>query len=205
MRNCAHPTPFEPLIFHLCCCFCSNRHFTVPMCSFVYGNYHHVSMIKRNKSFYLYLPVLSDPGTLDERILSRKKSAVNLFREYFARVMKMCSVPTPVAKIPHPLQHHNQQRQLQEQHQEVDSSPSSSSGEGVTAQSNNEGCWTLGPPICSDVKGPELYPILFEPPRRRIFGKLATNPFNKPANAQPPEPGGESVLQGVPLYCSSLI
>ncbi|VDP32506.1 unnamed protein product [Heligmosomoides polygyrus] len=145
-------------------------------------------MIKRNKSFYLYLPVLSDPGTLDERILSRKKSAVNLFREYFARVMKMCSVPTPVAKIPHPLQHHNQQRQLQEQHQEVDSSPSSSSGEGVTAQSNNEGCWTLGPPICSDVKGPELYPILFEPPRRRIFGKLATNPFNKPANAQPPEP-----------------
>lgn len=108
--------------------------------------------------------------------------------EYFARVMKMCSVPTPVAKIPHPLQHHNQQRQLQEQHQEVDSSPSSSSGEGVTAQSNNEGCWTLGPPICSDVKGPELYPILFEPPRRRIFGKLATNPFNKPANAQPPEP-----------------
>ncbi|KAK6021217.1 hypothetical protein OSTOST_13119, partial [Ostertagia ostertagi] len=94
--------------------------------------------------------------------------------EYFARVMKMCTIPTPESTVQH--------------NQQADTSASSSSTEATTIQARGDSCWTLGPPICSEVKGPELYPILFEPPKRRIYGKLASNPFNKPANTQPPEP-----------------
>nr|CDJ82886.1 Protein ZK1128.3 [Haemonchus contortus] len=95
--------------------------------------------------------------------------------EYFARVMKMCTAQTSTTAI-------------QRTHQMDTSASSSSTEEGTAVQARGDSCWSLGPPICSDVKGPELYPILFEPPKRRIFGKLASNPFNKPANTQPPEP-----------------
>ncbi|WKY03123.1 hypothetical protein Q1695_016435 [Nippostrongylus brasiliensis] len=105
--------------------------------------------------------------------------------EYFARVMKMCSIPTPPVVIPRPMQQ-LQPQQIQQQPNAGSVSSSSSDGNsGQAAKGDN--CWTLGPPICTEAKGPELYPILFEPPKRRIFGKMATNPFTKPANTQPPE------------------
>ncbi|KAK5973691.1 hypothetical protein GCK32_013912 [Trichostrongylus colubriformis] len=73
--------------------------------------------------------------------------------EYFARVMKMCTNPTPVSAV--------------QRNQQVDTSASSSSTEATTIQARGDSCWTLGPPLCSE---------------------LASNPFNKPANTQPPEP-----------------
>ncbi|KJH48328.1 hypothetical protein DICVIV_05569 [Dictyocaulus viviparus] len=111
--------------------------------------------------------------------------------EYFARVMKMCTQPPPSLNENAIIQHHHyihHQHQHQPHQPHFDTSDSSSI-EAITFQvtPHDDSCWTLGPPMCSDVKGPELYPLLLEPQKRRISGKLASNPFNKPANTNSPE------------------
>ncbi|VDK58262.1 unnamed protein product [Cylicostephanus goldi] len=57
-----------------------------------------------------------------------------------------------------------------------------------TIQAQGDTCWTLPATMCSmEARAPELYPLRYEP-RRRIFGKMASNPFTKPANVQTTEP-----------------
>ncbi|KAL6725513.1 hypothetical protein Aduo_007561 [Ancylostoma duodenale] len=111
--------------------------------------------------------------------------------EYFARVMKMCTMPPPPPDYLHHYYHHNHHlHQHPTHHHCCEASVSdNSSTDATTVQAQGDSCWALGPPICSsETRAPELYPIHYEPPRRRIFGKLASNPFTKPANAQPSEP-----------------
>ncbi|KHJ84074.1 hypothetical protein OESDEN_16216 [Oesophagostomum dentatum] len=107
--------------------------------------------------------------------------------------MKRCTMPptppTPQLHQYYPYSHlHHHYPTL---HHCCDLSISDNSSEVTpTVHSQGDACWAaLRPPICtSEARVPELYPI-YESPRRRIFGKMAGNPFTKPPAAQSTEPG----------------
>ncbi|CAJ0597415.1 unnamed protein product [Cylicocyclus nassatus] len=112
--------------------------------------------------------------------------------EYFARVMKMCTMPPapPTAAYLQHYYHNHIHHHHHTVHHCCDPSVSDNSSAEVTPtiQAQGDTCWTLPPGMCSmEARAPELYPLRYEP-RRRIFGKMASNPFTKPANVQTTEP-----------------
>ncbi|VDM63477.1 unnamed protein product [Angiostrongylus costaricensis] len=118
--------------------------------------------------------------------------------EYFARAMKMCTLPQPTFDSTSIIRHHNphhflsqHDHQLEQAHLDI-SDGSSTVGAGTQVAAQGDICWTIAPPKCSQ---PELYPLALEPPRQPISGRLATNPFNKPANIQAPERGEQCISQ----------
>uniref|UniRef100_A0A158PB00 NR LBD domain-containing protein n=1 Tax=Angiostrongylus cantonensis TaxID=6313 RepID=A0A158PB00_ANGCA len=118
--------------------------------------------------------------------------------EYFTRVMKMCTLPQHTFDSTAIIQHHNtphffSQHDLQPELAHLDISDGSSTIRAATqVAAQGDSCWMAAPPKCSQR---ELYPLALEPPRHPISGKLATNPFNKPVDIQPPERGEQCICQ----------